>query len=578
MKPKFVKKLLLNISRWKSVDQFGTPSPPASIKEVLDEPSSEISIEVVQPAHSVRSIELTTSPSSSPTAPTFAPAVTKAAESAAVQHEPAPASFDPIGAGAGRLIDVPAPVQAPAVPLPTKDSTSEPQTATPAPQPVTPEPRADNRSSPPPAAAAAAAEPEKRLRPTRMRDLIVLSGSSHPDLTAAICDRLGLRPGDVTRAKFSNNETRVEIQESVRGMDVFVVQSACGTVNDQLIELLILLAACKTASARRVTVVMPLFPYARQPETPYMRNGMPIARLSNDACAKLVEMQGGVPFPHPVSVPASRANSRAPSRAQSRAPSRAPSPIRGMSVGSMDRGRAAGGKGGPEYQVWNAKPATLIADMLVSAGADQIITMDLHHPQFMGLFDIPFDNLSSYPLMHKYIVEHIPAWQDAVIVSPDSGGAKRATTIADALELPFALIHNDRRHATAEPTLVGSVADKATIVIDDMIDTGHTIATASELLVRHGAAKVYAVVTHGIFSSDAIERLMAAPLDRVVVSNTVPQADHLRAAIHAGHMGKAAASHKFQVFDVAPLFAETIRRIHYGESVSFLFDVVPIVR
>ncbi|KAJ3373120.1 ribose-phosphate pyrophosphokinase [Allomyces arbusculus] len=577
MKPKFVKKLLLNISRWKSVDQFGTPSPPASIKEVLDEPSSEISIEVVQATRSVQSIELTASPSSSPTAPTFAPAVAKAAEPAVVQHEPAPANLDPAGAGAGRFPHVPAPVQAPGVPLLTKNSALESQTATPAIQPTPPTPHVDTRSPPPPAAAAAAAESEKRLRPTRMRDLIILSGSSHPDLTAAICDRLGLRPGDLTRAKFSNNETRVEIQESVRGMDVFVVQSACGNVNDQLIELLILLAACKTASARRVTVVMPLFPYARQPDTPYMRNGMPIARLSQDACAKLVEMQGGVPFPHPVSVPASRANSRAPSRAQSRAPSRAPSPIRGMSVGSMDRGRA-GGKSGPEYQVWNAKPATLIADMLVSAGADQIITMDLHHPQFQGLFDIPFDNLSSYPLMHKYIVEHIPAWQDAVIVSPDSGGAKRATTIADALELPFALIHNDRRHATAEPTLVGNVSGKATIIIDDMIDTGRTLETASELLVRHGAAKVYAVVTHGIFSSDAVERLMAAPLDRVVVSNTVPQADHLRAAIHTGHMGKAAASHKFQVFDVAPLLAETIRRIHYGESVSFLFDVVPIVR
>ncbi|KNE71664.1 hypothetical protein AMAG_16219 [Allomyces macrogynus ATCC 38327] len=345
MKPKFVKKLLLNISRWKSVDQFGTPSPPASIKEVLDEPSSEISIEVVQPAHSVRSIELTASPSSSPTASTFAPAVAKVAEPAAVQHEPEPASLDPVGAGAGRLPVTPAPTQAPVL-APAKDATPEPQAAIFAPQPAQTAPRAGTRSSAPPAPADAVADSEKRLRPTRMRDLIILSGSSHPDLTAAICDRLGLRPGDVTRAKFSNNETRVEIQESVRGMDVFVVQSACGTVNDQLIELLILLAACKTASARRVTVVMPLFPYARQPETPYMRNGMPIARLSPDACAKLVEMQGGAPFPHPVSVPASRANSRAPSRAQSRAPSRAPSPALGMSVGSMDRGRA-GGKVGP---------------------------------------------------------------------------------------------------------------------------------------------------------------------------------------------------------------------------------------
>ncbi|KAI9172894.1 ribose-phosphate pyrophosphokinase [Blastocladiella emersonii ATCC 22665] len=425
-----------------------------------------------------------------------------------------------------------------------------------------------------------------------MRDLIVLGGSSHPELTEAICDRLAIKPGEVKLSKFSNNETNVEIFQSVRGMDVFIVQSACGNVNDKLMELLVMVSACKIASARKITVVMPLFPYSRQPDAPYKRNGMPLNRLSPEACAKLAEMQG-MPFPHVV--PSSSPSSRSPSPTKDRAASpdsivtrtggpdarasRAGSPhgyyagAAGPSrTGSTTSNGAGGNAAGGGYKVWTAKPGTLIADMLVAAGAQHIITLDMHHPQFQGFFDIPVDNLLSYPLMYKYIIEKIPEWRNAVVVSPDAGGAKRATAIADALNMNFALIHKDRRHSTSTLTLVGNVTDKVVIMIDDIADTCHTIARAAHVLTQNGAAKIYALVTHGIMSGEAIARLARSPIDTLIVSNSVPQAEHVKKAAEA-----SGVADKIKVFDVAPIFAESIRRIHNGESVSFLFDIVPIV-
>ncbi|KNE70449.1 ribose-phosphate diphosphokinase, variant [Allomyces macrogynus ATCC 38327] len=434
-----------------------------------------------------------------------------------------------------------------------------------------------------------------------MRDLVVLGGSSHPELTRAICERLAISPGHVKLTKFSNRETNVEVIESVRGMDVYIVQSGCGSVNDNLMELLIMISACKIASARKITAVLPLFPYSRQPDGPYKRNGMPLNRLSDEACQKLADMQG-MPFPHVTSQPASRSPSPTkmlehPERYNSvydgEAKVGAPTPVSGVARlqkiqadhqivrsprstspvsaygGSVNGGQ---GKAGAQYKLWTAKPGTLIADMLVAAGAHHIITMDMHHPQFQGFFDIPVDNLNSYPLMYKYIVEKIPDWKNAVIVSPDAGGAKRATAIADALNMNFALIHKDRRHATSTLTLVGNVKDRVVIMIDDIADTCHTLARAAHVLTRNGAAKVYALVTHGIMSGDAIDRLVRSPIDTLIVSNTVPQVEHVKAAATA--CGRA---DKIKVFDVAPILAEAVRRIHNGESVSFLFDIVPIV-
>ena len=228
------------------------------------------------------------------------------------------------------------------------------------------------------------------------------------------------------------------------------------------------------------------------------------------------------------------------------------------------------------YRQWVAQAGQLVADLLVCAGTDHIITMDLHDPQFQGFFDIPVDNLFGRPLLQKYIVSRIPNYQDAVIVSPDAGGAKRATAIADALGMDFALIHKERKtrhfgsvqsceapeqgHNTTNMILVGNVTGKAAVLIDDLVDTSRTLCLAAELLKESGATSVWALVTHGILSGDAVDRVNESAIDRLVVSNSAPQDEHLRRCS------------KLEVFDVVPVFAEAIRRTYNGESVSLLFD------
>ncbi|ORY80628.1 PRTase-like protein [Neocallimastix californiae] len=194
--------------------------------------------------------------------------------------------------------------------------------------------------------------------------------------------------------------------------------------------------------------------------------------------------------------------------------------------------------------------------MIIEAGADNIITMDLHDPQFQGFFDIPVDNLSSQTLMAKYIKMNIPDYQDAVITTPDAGGAKRATALAESLKMSVALVHKDRCFHNEELSLVGDVKDKVCILIDDIIDTSSTITRAAQILVNHGAKKIYAIITHAILSGDAIKRINDSVIDELIVSNSVPQDEHVKQCS------------KIKVFDIAPLFAETIRRVHNGESVS----------
>jgi len=318
----------------------------------------------------------------------------------------------------------------------------------------------------------------------KMPNIKVFSGSSHPDLTQKLCDRLGINTGKVVTKKFSNLETCVEIGESVRGEDVYIVQSGCGEVNDNLMELLIMINACKIASAERVTAVIPCFPYARQDK---------------------------------------KDKSRAPISAK------------------------------------------LVANMLSVAGADHIITMDLHASQIQGFFDIPVDNLYAEPAVLKWIRENIDEWRNAIIVSPDAGGAKRVTAIADRLNVEFALIHKERKKANevASMVLVGDAKDKIAILVDDMADTCGTICHAAEKLLEAGATKIYAILTHGIFSGPALNRINAACFEAVVVTNTIPQDKHMREC------------QKIQCIDVSMMFAEAVRRTHNGESVSYLFSNVP---
>ncbi|KAK5275848.1 ribose-phosphate pyrophosphokinase, partial [Exophiala xenobiotica] len=204
----------------------------------------------------------------------------------------------------------------------------------------------------------------------------------------------------------------------------------------------------------------------------------------------------------------------------------------------------------PGYRQWVAQAGTLVADLLTCAGADHVITMDLHDPQYQGFFDIPVDNLYGRPLLKKYIQQNIPDYKNGVVVSPDAGGAKRATAIADALGMEFALIHKERRptkitdRQNATMMLVGDVTNRVAILIDDLADTSNTITRAAKLLKKEGASKVYALVTHGVLSGDAIERINASALDTVIVTNTVDQSDHCKRCP------------KLEVLEVGHVFAE----------------------
>ena len=334
-----------------------------------------------------------------------------------------------------------------------------------------------------------------------VRNLVVLGGSSHPQLTEQICNHLGIPPAKVYLGKFSVGETRVEIEESVRGKDVYVIQSGGGKVNDHLMELFITVSACKIASASRVTVILPLFPYSRQRDTPFDSTGPPAVRAT--------QAQGGgffifdqsrpqTPYAHPADRAAKDlplANGTAAVEGQlnrlqlgdAATNGNGATPGANSSSGknahfaadgtaASERSEYFGGSAGssashpspplsasaaaaalpefepqPGYRQWVVQSGKLIADLLTSAGADHIITLDLHDPQYQGFFDIPVDNLYGRHLLKRYIQFRIPNHQRAVIVSPDAGGAKRATAIADALGMPFALIHKVCYSSTDHP-------------------------------------------------------------------------------------------------------------------------------
>ncbi|CAL8085675.1 unnamed protein product [Orchesella dallaii] len=270
----------------------------------------------------------------------------------------------------------------------------------------------------------------------------IFSGNSNPDLAQGIANSLNIQLGKVEAKKFSNGETSIEIQESVRGSHVFIVQGGNGAVNDNLMELLAMINACKIASASRITAVIPIFPYARQDNAD--QTGSPIS-------------------------------------------------------------------------------AKLIANMLRVAGTDHIITMDLHTPQIEGFFDIPVDNLSAEPLILEWIKEYIPEWRTAVVVSPDAGGTKRVTSIAQSLNVEFVLVYKEKQKANgiSSMILIGDVKEKVAILVDDMSDTCGTICADAGKFKEAGAKKIYAVVTHGIFSGTAISKIKEALVDTVVATNAI---------------------------------------------------------
>jgi len=307
----------------------------------------------------------------------------------------------------------------------------------------------------------------------------LLAGNAHPELAQEIAKYMGLTLGKADVGKFSNGETSVMISESVRDMDVFIIQPTCNpAVNDNLMELLVMADAVKRASAKRITAVIPVFGYARQDK-----------------------------------------------KDKSRAP------ITGK----------------------------LVANLIETAGIDRVITMDLHASQIQGFFNIPVDNLYAEPLIIKYIRKNIPG--EKVIVSPDAGGVKRAKLISDKLDAELAIIHKERKKAgeVSGMILVGDVKDKVSLLVDDMADTCGTLATAAELLLSKGAKSVYALVTHGVLSGPAIDRINKSELAELVVTNSIPQAE------------KASRCPKLHVINIAHMLSEAIRRTHHGESISSLF-------
>ena len=315
-----------------------------------------------------------------------------------------------------------------------------------------------------------------------VRNIVIFGGSSHPQLTDNICAHLGIPAANIELKKFANGETRVEIGDSVRDKDVYIVQSGGGKVNDHLMELLITLSACKTASARRVTAVLPLFPYSRQSDLPYNKVGAPLARMPTKIdgdSAYTFNSRPASPYPGgPESQGVSNGSgatslakqltslslqkSTGPKRKDTLDSNQSESSgadsvadTNSHAVTSNPAPAVTSQPAGPPqmavqrgYKMWVAQAGTLVADLLTCAGADHVITMDLHDPQYQGFFDIPVDNLYGRHMLKKYIQQHIipkhGGADNCVIVSPDAGGAKRATNIADALGADFALIHKVR--------------------------------------------------------------------------------------------------------------------------------------
>ncbi|MBP9921149.1 MULTISPECIES: ribose-phosphate diphosphokinase [Proteiniclasticum] len=309
----------------------------------------------------------------------------------------------------------------------------------------------------------------------------VFAGSSHPELAKQIADILGVKLGDNKVGTFSDGEIFVETNETVRGCDVFIVQSTNNPVNDNLMELLIMIDAFKRASAGRINAVIPYYGYARQDR---------------------------------------KAKSRDPITAK------------------------------------------LVADLLTTAGADRVLTMDLHAAQIQGYFNIPLDHLLGMPIIADYFIKKgFMENQDVVIVSPDLGSVTRTRKLAERLHAPMAIIDKRRPKANVSEimNIIGDIKGKTCILIDDMIDTAGTISNAANALIDLGAVEVYAACTHGVLSGPAIDRINQSAIKELVMLDTIAQP-------------KRDDMEKFTCLSVAPLFAEAIKRITDDVPLSKLFD------
>ncbi len=310
------------------------------------------------------------------------------------------------------------------------------------------------------------------------RDLKLLTGNSNPGLAKEIAEYIGQELSQATVTTFSDGETRVRIDENVRGGDVFLIQSCCHPVNTSIMELLLLIDAVKRSSASKITAVIPYYGYGRQD-----RKDQPRVPIS----------------------------------------------------------------------------AKLIADLLTVAGANRILTMDLHAGPIQGFFNIPVDHLYAMPVFLDYIKkQHV---SDMMVVSPDAGGVERARAFAKRLNASLAIIDKRRESPNQAEVMniIGDVKDKHALIFDDMIDTAGTIVQTAQTCIDNGALSVWAGCTHPVLSGPALERLEGSCLREVVVTNTIPL------------NGKDQHCSKLKALSVAPLLGEAILRIHREESVTSLF-------
>jgi ribose-phosphate pyrophosphokinase len=305
----------------------------------------------------------------------------------------------------------------------------------------------------------------------------VFAGSAHPALAREIADFLGVQVGRARLDRFPDTEVSFQIDENIRGTDVFVVQPTCRPVDQHLVELCIMIDAFRRSSASRITAVIPYYGYARQD-----RKDKPRVPIS----------------------------------------------------------------------------AKLVANLLSAAGANRVLTMDLHKAQIQGFFDIPVDHLFAAPVIIEYLGKL--GASDMTIVSPDAGGAERARAYAKRLNADLAIVDKRRTDSGAAEVMnvIGDVQGQTCIIQDDIIDTAGTIVKSAQALVDAGAKRVFAAAVHGVLSGSAIERLEKSPIEKVIITNTIPQGD-------------TRPSNKFVVLSVARLLGQAIRSIHEETSVSSLF-------
>jgi ribose-phosphate pyrophosphokinase len=314
------------------------------------------------------------------------------------------------------------------------------------------------------------------------KDIKIFTGNSNPDLAAEICKIIGTKLGESEVKTFADGEVSVSLYETVRGSDVFLINSTCKPVNDSLMELLIMIDACKRASAGRVTAVVPYFGYARQDR---------------------------------------KAKSRDPISAK------------------------------------------LVANMITAAGADRVLTMDLHAAQIQGFFDIPVDNLFGNPVFVDYYAKKFGEKAENMgVVSPDVGSVARARTFAQKLHMGLAIVDKRRQKANQSEVMnvIGDVEGKDCILFDDMVDTAGSLCGAAKAIVEVGGAKnVYACASHGLLSGPAIERLENSYIKELALLNTLPT-----------ELGDGCSKVKY--LSVAPMFAEAIERIYQEISIAKLFN------